>query len=152
VRDSIASMREENWFFHLFNQGELEILIPLFHLAHCSPGKTLVEEGAPAGGPFSIIISGSLEVKKKTDFGGSVILARITRGALLGYSSVYNRTRPFPIAVVALENSEFLQASAEEIAGLIERHPAIGIKILAEIVRIQDIRLEELLERFTATL
>jgi hypothetical protein len=54
--------------------------------------------------------------------------------------------------VVALKNSEFLQASAEEIAGLIERHPAIGIKILAEIVRIQDIRLEELLERFTATL
>ena len=152
VSQAIAELRQENRFFHLFGDAELAALEPLFELTRCRQGEILISEGNPAGGPFSIILAGALEVKKQTEFGRFLVLAKVTRGALLGYSSVYQSSRPFPITAVALEDTAFLALPQERMAALLETHPAIGIKILREVIRVQDVRLQELVARFAATL
>jgi CRP-like cAMP-binding protein len=146
----IASLREENRFFHLFDDEELAVLIPLFNLALFQPGQILIEEGDPAGGPFSIVLSGSLEVKKKAEFGSPIVLAKVGRGALLGYSSILQSSRPFPITAVAMEKTQILYVPPPRFVGFLDQYPAIGVKILKEIIRVQDARLEDLLARFTA--
>ena len=152
VSQAIDGLRRENRFFHLFTAAELEVLQPLFHLTRNHSGETLIEEGDPTGGPFAIVLSGALEIKKQTDFGSQVVLAKVTRGALLGHSSVFLRNRPSPITAVARENTEILYLPPEQLAALLESHPAIGVKILQEVIRVQDIRLQELVERFAGTL
>ncbi len=152
VSQAIDELRRENRFFHLFTAAELAVLQPLFHLTRCLRGETLIEEGDPAGGPFAIVLSGALEIKKQTDFGSQVVLAKVTRGALLGHSSIYLRNRPSPITAAARENTEILYLPQENLAALLENHPAIGVKILQEVIRVQDIRLQELVERFAGTL
>ena len=152
ISQAIDELRREKRFFHLFTEAELAVLQPLFHLTRCLRGENLIEEGDSAGGPFAIVLSGVLEIKKQTDFGSQVVLAKITRGALLGHSSVHLRSRPFPITAVAREETEILYLPPEQLAALFENHPAISVKILQEIIRVQDIRLQELVERFAGTL
>ena len=152
VSQAIAELRQENRFFHLFSDAELAALEPLFELTRCRQGEILISEGDPAGGPFSIILSGTLEIKKLTEFGRFVVLAKVTRGAIQGYSSIYLRNRPLPITAVALEETELLSLPREKLAALLENHPALSVKILREVVRVQDIRLQELAARFAATL
>ncbi len=152
VKQAIDELRRENRFFHLFTDAELEVLQPLFQLTRCPRGETLIEEGDPAGGPFAIVLSGALEVKKETEFGHQVVLAKTIRGALLGYASIYLSNRPLPITAVALEDTESLSMPPEQLAALLENHPVIGVKILKEVIRVQDIRLQELLVRFAGTL
>ena len=152
VSQAISELRRENRFFHLFSDAELEVLRPLFQLTRCRQGETLISEGDAEGGPFSIVLSGSLEIKKLTEFGRYVVLAKVTRGALQGYSSVYHRSRPFPITAVVMEGTELLSLPKEKLDALLDNHPAIGIKILREVIRVQDVRLQELVVRFAATL
>jgi CRP-like cAMP-binding protein len=146
----IAALREEKRFFHLFDEEELNVLAPLFLLSRYQPGETLIEEGDPAGGPFAIVLSGSLEVKKKTEFDRPIVIAKVGRGALLGYSSIYPSSRTFPITAVTMEKTEILYMPPERLAHLLSERPAIGVKILKEVIRVQDTRLQELLARFTA--
>lgn len=152
VSQAIDELRREHRLFHLFNETELAMLHPLFHLIRSRCGEILIAEGNPAGGPFSIVLSGALEVKKQTEFGRHVVLAKVTRGAILGYSSIYPNTRPFPITAVAMEDTEILALAPEKLKTLLEEYPAIGVKILREVIRVQDIRLQELVGRFAATL
>jgi CRP-like cAMP-binding protein len=150
LTDIVTSLREENRFFHLFDEVELKILVPLFLLARYQSGETLIEEGDPAGGPFAIVLSGSLEVKKKTEFDRPIVIAKVGRGALLGYASIYQSSRPFPITAVTMEKTEILYLPPTRLVELLDQHPAIGVKILKEVIRVQDTRLQELLARFTA--
>lgn len=152
VEICIKGLLEEKRFFHNFTQEELEILRPIFHLNRCQTDEVLIEEGTAAGGPFSIIVTGSLEIKKRTEFGRFVVLAKVSRGALIGYGSLHRNTRPFAITATALEKTELLYVPREEFEGLIDQYPNIGVKILREVIRVQDIRLQELLERFTSTM
>ena len=152
VEICIKGLMDENRFFHNFTPAELEILMPLFHLNRCQPDENLIEEGTAAGGPFSIIVTGSLEIKKRTEFGRFVVLAKVSRGAVIGYGSIHRTSRPFPITATALEKTELLYIPREDFDQLLEDHPWIGVKIMREVIRIQDIRLQELLERFTSTM
>jgi CRP-like cAMP-binding protein len=152
VEICIKALLEEKRFFHNFTPSELEILTPFFHLNRCQPDEVLIEEGSAPGGPFSIIVSGSLEIKKRTEFGRHIVLAKVSRGALIGYGSIHRMTRPFAITATALEKTELLYIPPDDFNRLLEEYPQIGVKILREVIRVQDIRLQELLERFTSTM
>lgn len=152
VSRNIEQLRRDKRFFHLFSEAELEVLSPLFHLTRCRAGEVLIEEGNPVGGPLAIVVGGALEIKKRTDFGGALVLAKVSRGALLGYSSIYPSNRPFPITAVALEETDILFMQPDQVARIMEQYPTIAVKMLREVIRVQDIRLQELLARFTATL
>lgn len=152
VSTAIRELREENRFFHLFSQEELAVLAPLFGVVGYPARAQVFAEGEPTMVPFFLVLSGALEINKKTDFGRPFVLARVTRGALMGQVSLNPSSRVAPVTAVTLETTELLMMSSDRVAELLERHPAIGVKILKEIVRVQNIRMLEMVERMTASL
>ena len=152
ISNAIRQLKEEGRFFQLFSQEELALLFPYFGLVHYAAKAVIFAENEPTMVPLFVVVKGALEVNKKTDFGRPFVLAKITRGALMGQVSLNSSPRVAPITAVALEDTELLMMSADRITELLERHPVIGIKILKEIIRVQNIRMLEMAERMTSSL
>jgi len=149
---AIRQLREEGRFFQLFSQEELALLFPFFGVVHYPAKAVVFAEGEPTMVPFFVVVEGALEISKKTDFGRPFVLAKITRGALMGQVSLNATPRVAPITAVALKETEVLMMSADRVAELLEKHPTIGIKILKEIIRVQNIRMLDMVDRMTASL
>jgi hypothetical protein len=56
------------------------------------------------------------------------------------------------ISAVTNDGVDLLMMSADRVTEVLDKHPTIGIKILKEIVRVQNIRLTDLVSRMAATL
>jgi len=152
VSVAILQLREENRFFHLFSQEELGVLAPLFGVVEYPARSAVFAEGEPTMVPLFLVLTGALEINKKTDFGRPFVLAKVTRGALMGQVTLNAAPRVAPVTAVTLEATELLMMSADRVADLLENYPAIGIKILKEIIRVQNVRMLELVDRMTASL
>jgi len=152
VSTAIRQLREENRFFHLFGQDELAVLAPLFGVVEYPTRGVVFAEGEPTMVPLFLVLTGALEINKKTDFGRPFVLAKVTRGALMGQVSLSRTPRVAPVTAVTLDATELLMMSADRVVELLEKHPAIGIKILKEIIRVQNVRMLELVDRMTASL
>lgn len=152
VSNAIRELKEENRFFHLFSQEELAILFPLFGVVHYPAKAVVFAEGEPTMVPLFVVLKGSLEISKKTDFGRPFVLAKLTRGALMGQVSLLPTSRVAPVSAVTREETELLMMSADRVAELLEKHPGVGVKILKEIIRVQNIRMLDMVDRMTASL
>lgn len=152
VSNAIKQLRDEKRFFHLFSQEELALLFPLFGMVHYPAKATIFSEDELANVPFFVVFHGSLEINKKTDFGRPYVLARITRGALMGQISFTVSQNRASVSAVTIEDTDLLMMSADRVAAVLEKHPSIGVKLLREIIRVQNIRMSELATRMTTTL
>jgi len=152
VSRAINELKEERRFFHLFTHEELALLFPLFGMVHYATKTTIFEEEKPSSIPLFVVYSGSLEIYKKTDFGRPYVLARVTRGALMGQISLTISDNIASVSAVTIEDTNLLMMSADRVSALLEKHPAIGVKILKEIIRVQNIRMNDLVSRMAATL
>jgi CRP-like cAMP-binding protein len=152
VSIAIKQLRDERRFFHLFTQEELALLFPLFGMVHYAAKSTIFEEEESVALPFFVVFTGALEITKKTDFGRPFVLAHITRGALMGQVSLAPSDNKAVISAVTNEGTDLLMMSAGLVSEVLEKHPTIGIKILKEIIRVQNIRMTELVSRLAGTL
>lgn len=152
VSNAIKQLSNEQRFFHLFSQEELALLFPLFGMVNY-PKKALVfGEGDSANIPFFVVYNGSLEVRKSTDFGRPFVLARINRGALMGQLSFAPGNARASVSAITLEETDLLILSADRIARLFNEHPEVGVKLLKEVIRVQNIRMNQLVYRLTSAL
>lgn len=152
VSTAIKQLRDEKRFFHLFSQEELALLFPLFGMVHYPAKTTVFSEDELVNVPFFVIFQGSLEINKKTDFGRPYVLARITRGSLMGQISFTVSQNRATVSAVTIEDTDLLMMSADRVVAVLEKHPSIGVKLLREIIRVQNIRMSELATRMTTTL
>jgi CRP-like cAMP-binding protein len=152
VSIAIKQLRDERRFFHLFSHEELALLFPLFGMVNYPEKSTIIEEGESTALPFFVVISGALEITKKTDFGRPFVLAHITRGAIMGQVSLVPSDNKAVISAVTNDGVDLLMMSADRVTEVLDKHPTIGIKILKEIVRVQNIRMTDLVSRMAATL
>ena len=152
VSRAIKQLQDEKRFFHLFSQEELALLFPLFGMVHYPTKATIFSEDDNSNGPFFVVFNGSLEINKKTDFGRPFVLARITRGALMGQISFTVSANRAAVSAVTLDATDLLMMSADRVKAVLEKHPTIGVKLLREIIRVQNIRMTELVSRMASTL
>ncbi|MEW6418193.1 MAG: cyclic nucleotide-binding domain-containing protein [Nitrospirota bacterium] len=147
IREFIKDLKEEIVFF-LFEEKELEEIIPFFELRHFPANNVVFREGE-VGDFICFILSGKLEVKKETEFkGNQIILAILGKGSLVGELSLFDKYYR-SATVEAVEDSLLLMLKNSALDALIEQYPKAGIKLLKGFIRVLSLRLRKVTERLT---
>ena len=147
VKELIRDLREE-LLFSLLEDEDIEKIAPFIELTIYPSGTVLFKEGDP-GDFVGCVISGKLEVKKQTEFkGNQVIIALLTKGALVGELSIFDRNNR-SATVEAVEKTTMLVLRNDTIETLMQEHPRTGIKLLKGLLRILSLRLRKATERLT---
>ncbi len=147
IKEQLQKLRKEK-IFSLIDDDEVEKIAPFFELT-TYPAKTVVFKEGDPGDFIGIVLSGKLEVKKKTEFkGNQVIIALLGIGALIGELSVFDKHQR-SATVETVDNTTILMLRNESLGALIQQYPYTGIKILKGFIRILSLRLREVTERLT---
>lgn len=147
IREFIKDLKEEMVFF-LFDEKELEEIVPFFELRHFPANSVVFREG-DEGNFICFILSGKLEVKKETEFkGNQIILAILGKGSLVGELSLFDKYYR-SATVEAVEDSLLLMLKNSALDALIEQYPQAGIKLLKGFIRVLSLRLRKATERLT---
>lgn len=145
--ENLCKLRDEVTF-SLLNEEDF-VKIACFFESVTYPANTVIfREGDPAGF-IGFVLSGKLEVKKRTEFkGNQLIIAILTKGALVGELSIFDENRRSS-TVEAVEESSLLILRDNAFETLLREYPEIGIKILKGFIRILSLRLRKTTERLT---
>jgi len=147
VKEHINTLRDEI-IFYLFDDGDIDNIAPFFELCDYPAGSIIFKEGDP-GDFIGFVISGKLEVKKQTEFkGNQLIIALLTKGAMVGELSMFDKHRR-SATVEAVEDTSLIIFRSESMDSLMQQHPYTGIKILKGLIKILSLRLRKATERIT---
>lgn len=147
VKELLKDLREE-MIFSLLDGEDIDKIAPFFELTTYPSGTVVFKEGDP-GDFVGLVISGKLEVKKQTEFkGNQVIIALLTKGALVGELSIFDRHKR-SATVEAVEKTIVLTLRNNALEDLMQQHPCTGIKLLKGLLRILSLRLRKATERLT---
>ncbi len=147
IKKHINTLRDEI-IFYLFDDEDIEKIAPFFELIDYPAGSIIFKEGDP-GNFIGFILSGKLEVKKQTEFkGNQLIIALLTKGAMVGELSMFDKHRR-SATVEAVEDTSLIIFGSESMESLMRQHPYTGIKILKGLIRILSLRLRKATERLT---
>jgi CRP/FNR family cyclic AMP-dependent transcriptional regulator len=147
IKEHINTLRDEI-IFHIFDDEDIDKIAPFFELRDYPAGSIIFKEGDP-GNFIGFVISGKLEVKKQTEFkGNQVIIALLTKGAMVGELSMFDK-RQRSATVEAVEDTSLIIFRSESMDSLMQQHPYTGIKILKGLIKILSLRLRKATERLT---
>lgn len=142
----IRELKDDLTIFHSLRDEELHILAPYLDILPFPAGSTIFKEGDP-GNFMGFVISGKLEVKKKTELKGrEVVLAILSKGSFVGELSLIDG-QPRSANVTAAKDSVLLILQKSSFDSFLESHPHMGIQILKGINRILSIRLRKSVDR-----
>ena len=147
IHNHICKFKDEITFSFL-NEEDFE-KISCFFESFTYPAQTVIfKEGDPADF-IGFVLSGKLEVKKQTEFkGNQLIIAILTRGALVGELSIFDEHKR-SATVEAVEETSILILRNDAFDALLREYPEIGIRILKGFIRILSLRLRKITERLT---
>jgi CRP-like cAMP-binding protein len=145
--ENLCKLRDEVTF-SLLNEEDFAKIACFFESVTYPATTVIFREGDPAGF-IGFVLSGKLEVKKRTEFkGNQLIIAILTKGALVGELSIFDENRRSS-TVEAVEESSLLILRDNAFETLLRDYPEIGIKILKGFIRILSLRLRKTTERLT---
>jgi CRP/FNR family transcriptional regulator len=119
--------------------GELAAITPLFFEKSYTPNSTLFVEGM-VGEILYIIKKGSVQLLKKGSNGQEFPLATLKEGEILGEMSLIDN-RPRTATAKVAEETVLLVMTKKPFTALLEKHPAIALKILLVFLKIANDRL-----------
>jgi len=97
-------------------------------------GDSIISDGQEGGVGFYLILSGTAEARK-----GETLLAEFGPGAYFGEMALLLEDTPRTADVVATSDTRCLAITQWDLRALIEVHPEIGVKIMAELAqRLRD--------------
>jgi len=132
-----------------FTGDEQRDLLSYLELMEVAQGEVLFSEGDP-GDYLGLVLSGRLEVEKHTEFEGrEIIIALLTRGALVGELSLIDE-QPRSATVRALEPTQLAILRRALLDELLRDHPEAGIAFLRGMNKILSIRLRKAVDRLAA--
>jgi len=127
--------------FKALTAPELENLASYLFEKSFHPGSTLFVEGM-AGEILYLIRKGRVEILKRAPGGEDKVLATLKGGDSLGEMSLVDNLPRTATARVA-EESVLLVMTKKSFNTMLEKHPAMGVKILLEFLRIANDRLRK---------
>lgn len=136
--------------FHYITRSDIKRLPPsLFEQVNVYKGETVCVEGKICDF-VALIISGKLEIRKKTEFEGrQVVIGILSEGSVVGEIWILGEY-PGPVTAVAAEDSTLLMMSRENFNSLIEQDPVVGVKLLKGLLLTTSIRLRKSYDRMAA--
>lgn len=139
--------------------GALKFLAPDEAASFCAyldyrvweAGEVLMNDGEP-GDFMGFVLDGKLAVKKETNFPGRfTLVAILDRGAMVGEISAVDRGLR-TATVVAVEKTEMLLLSCDNLEHLLTEHPALGFKLLKRIIHVLSLRQGRAYDRLSSLL
>jgi CRP/FNR family transcriptional regulator, cyclic AMP receptor protein len=119
--------------------AEIATLGALMPMVRAKAGQALIREG-DTGDWMLLILSGTVDVTKATDSGVPSRVAVIQTGAAVGEMSLLDGS-PRYATCTAISNVEAAILTRATISVLIKAHPAIGAKLLVQLMQILARRL-----------
>jgi CRP-like cAMP-binding protein len=124
------------YLFEGLNIKELELLLVAAGEITCSKNDIVFKEGE-RGNKIFMVSQGVIEIWKKeiTELKGSC-LAKVKDGELFGEMSIFDRQPRSASAIVGGDKkTRVLVWGEKEMMGLIEEYPALGTKILINVIK-----------------
>lgn len=115
--------------FSALEKEGLRALIGCFEMFTVPAGSAVISEGEE-GAEAYIVARGELEVRRVTEEGQNVTLARLNNGALFGEMALLSRA-PRAASVVACRPSILLVARRDALELVAEKRPDVGIELAA---------------------
>lgn len=125
--------------FSSFNVDDLTTLAQHMSYVHLKRGEYLFVEG-DLGHFMGFVITGLLEVQKKSDKGKNRILARLTKGSSIGEMALIDKS-PRSATVVAKQPTVLVTLTDKGFQLLSEKQPALGIKVIQKIARLLSLNM-----------
>ncbi|MBS1232606.1 MAG: CarD family transcriptional regulator [Nitrospirae bacterium] len=148
IRNNLCKFSEEIPFSFL-NEEDFEKIACFFESVTYPAQTVIFKEGDPAEF-IGFVLSGKIEVKKQTEFkGNQLIIAILTKGALVGELSIFDEHKR-STTHEAVEETSMLKLTNEAFDALLRDYPEIGIKILKGLIRILSLRLRKTTERLAS--
>jgi cAMP-dependent protein kinase regulator len=129
LSDSEAPLVSPLPLFSALEKDGLRALIGCFEMFTVPAGNAVISEG-DEGAEAYIVARGELEVRRVTEEGQTVTLARLNNGALFGEMALLSRA-PRAASVVACRPSILLVARRDALEQVAEKRPDVGIELAA---------------------
>jgi cAMP-dependent protein kinase regulator len=129
MSDSEAPLVSPLPLFSALEKEGLRALIGCFEMFTVPAGSAVISEGEE-GAEAYIVARGELEVRRVTEEGHTVTLARLNNGALFGEMALLSRA-PRAASVVACRPSILLVARRDALEQVAEKRPDVGIELAA---------------------
>lgn len=137
--------------FSFLSSQEREELFPFLEFREWLPSEVVMKTGDPADF-MGFLVEGKLAVKMEAIFPDRFILvAVLERGSLVGEIAVVEAGQRHA-DVVALEKSQLLILSREKMELMLSQTPALGLKLLRQIVHVLGHRLSKASSRLALLL
>lgn len=125
--------------FDSFNVDELGILAKHMSYVHLNTGEYLFVEG-DKGNFMGFVVSGLLEVLKKSDSGENIVIARLTKGSSIGEMSLIDKSTR-SATVVAKQPTIMVTLTEKGFTILTKKSPTLGIKIIQKTARLLSLNM-----------
>lgn len=125
--------------FGSFNVGELSILSQHMSFVHLKRGEHLFVEGEQ-GTFMGFVVSGVLEVQKRSNDNENIVLARLTKGSSIGEMAIIDKS-PRSATVIAKQATTMVTLTDKGFELLAEKSPTLGIKVIQKIARLLSLNM-----------
>lgn len=141
-KDLYACMKEEKGIFNFLSDEDLHDLSAFFEMKNIPAGETLWKL-ADSYDYIAFIVSGSVEIKKETEFEGKELVVGIySKGALCILDESLRK-----VTAEALEDVTLAIITQKNLDKLIETNPELGAKLLKGMLLTVSIRLRKSFDR-----
>ncbi len=137
--DKKADMLSNNPMFDSISGRELYLIASYMQVLQVAEDKVVFSEGE-IGDYICFIVSGELNVYKKSEQGKQLLISKIGKGRVLGEMNIIDRF-PRSATVIANKPSTLLTLSHEHFEEILEEHPRAGISFFRGIARTLSLNL-----------
>ncbi|MBU0482771.1 MAG: cyclic nucleotide-binding domain-containing protein [Proteobacteria bacterium] len=145
---ALVSALEKIPFFDSLEPDEMSVLINFMSLYQLEPGEYLFKEGE-MGTFVSFVVEGTVDIMKQSITGAEIVITSVSQGYAIGEMSLIDRSRR-SATVKARNHVELAVLAQNGFRLILEKHPAIGIKILIGFAKFQTENLRKTSSRLNA--
>ncbi len=125
--------------FDSFHVDELTVLSRHMSFIHLQRGEFLFVEG-DRGTFMGFVVSGVLEVLKKSETGENIVIARLTKGSSIGEMALIDKSTR-SATVMAKQPTTMVTLTEKGFDLLTQKSPALGVKIMQKIARLLSLNM-----------
>ena len=146
IKEMMESSGDKISIFRLLNKDERKMISELFELVKYPAGSVCVQEGANIN-YIGIIATGKMKFERHNRITGKpTLLAVLEKGSHVGDFSMLPERESLGQAR-AIEDTNMLVLSHDELDAFMQEHPQTGIKILKGISTVLSIRLKSAIDK-----
>ena len=125
--------------FDSFDVEELSALSRHMSYVHLQRGEFLFVEG-DRGTFMGFVVTGILEVMKKSEIGENIVIARLAKGSSIGEMALIDKSTR-SATVMAKQSTTMVTLTEKGFEILTQQYPTIGVKFIQKVARLLSLNM-----------